>query len=328
MSILWAGGEDIDFPNGGSLTTVTTAGQFRAGYARLGLTPPTGNVLCKSVPFVGGAVSSAWLSAQINYTPDRFSAVFRVMIGFGQSGTSNCVMLGTDSSNPLKMALNTFNGTTTTQIASESGTQWQTGLQKIAIQVFSGGSPGINVYNNGSLVFTYSGLALSTFDSVFIMFGTSGPLTGTFAISEIIVANEDTRSLNLCTIFPNGNGTTDNWTGTYTTVNETTISDASPNYVNATAQDQQYTGNSLPAGAWSIKALKMAARLAVSAGPVTAAKVDLGYNLSSTIGFGGSPLILTNSYTTYEQLDSVNPVTSAAWTQTQVNALQFDLRSS
>lgn len=335
MAILWAGGEDTSFPNGGSTQQITTSGTFRAGYARYSIFPAATNVLCRSVPFAGGAVTSAWISVQAFVANPGSVNRPKMIFGVGLSGTSKCLMLGGDATVTQKMSLFTYDGTTTTEIASEPGASWQFDiLQKIDIQIISfGASATVHVYNAGALVFSFTGdvtlSGFTHFDSMFFYIDPAISTTNHFGtLSEFIVASEDTRSLNVCTLSPSGAGDTDDWTGVYSTINGLAINDSSPNFVNLTAKDQQFIATDLPAGAWVIKALKQEARLAVSTGPPVATEVQLGYKSGGTIAFGGSPLALINSYTTYEQLDAVNPVTSATWTQADVNAVQFDLRSS
>jgi hypothetical protein len=71
----------------------------------------------------------------------------------------------------------------------------------------------------------------------------------------------------------------------------------------------------------------IAARAAVGSGS-SVAHLELGYNVAGTVGFGsGATKAPGGSYATWEQLDLQNPVTVAAWTQAQINALQLDIRA-
>jgi hypothetical protein len=149
------------------------------------------------------------------------------------------------------------------------------------------------------------------------------------AFSEFILADEDTRGFpGLMTMALTGAGTTDSWTGIFSTINQTVISDTTPNFTNTVTQDQQFNITDLTAGTFVIKAVKIAARMAVSATP-TATQVKLGYNSGGSVAFGtGATKTPTTAYTTYDQLDATNPVTAAAWAQSDMNALQLDMRSA
>jgi hypothetical protein len=121
-----------------------------------------------------------------------------------------------------------------------------------------------------------------------------------------------------------GAGATDDWTGVYSTINQTTLSDANPNYVDINTKDQQFNITDLPSGAFIIKAVKIAARAAKAAGTPT--QIALGYNSGGSVAVG-SDIALATAYATYESLDSINPVTAAAFVQSEMNALQVDVRS-
>ena len=60
MAILWCGGEDIDFPSIGPINMDTTAGRFRAGYARASLNIFGNTNGVTSNPFPGGSITNGW----------------------------------------------------------------------------------------------------------------------------------------------------------------------------------------------------------------------------------------------------------------------------
>lgn len=330
MSILWVGGEDIDFPNAGGVVGVnTTSGGFRSGYSRCSIFSATATVSgIKSTVFPGGSVTSAWLGAQLWSQNNTFQQSYD--IGFSTSslvGTPG-IYIGTPS--PAKLSIVKFDGTTFTTLASETGNSLANGsLTKIDMQVISYGASGtVNVYANGALVVTFTGniavSGMTNFDSVVI--GRTQTAGTWCAASEIIVATTDTRSLALATLAPTGSGSTDAWTGAITTINGISLSDASPNYTNTVSLNQEAAVNSLPSGNWAIQLVKIAARAAVSASP-TASHVALGYQKSGTVAVGSaqSPGL---SYATLEEYDTVNPLTSAAWVQSDLTSIQLAMQSS
>lgn len=339
MSILWCGGEDIDFPNGVSVFIDTTPGVFRAGYARCAIVQQSNNTLngplSKGVVFSGGAVTSAWLHCQIYSGPFGFgNTPDPKTIGFGLSGTAKGLFIGTDSVLDTKLALCKSDGATTTQLAAEVGTSiTRNTMYRLDLEVVNfGAAATVNVYLDGALVISFVGdttlPGMANFDSVFLSFAQlfSVNFLGC-RFSEIIVADEDTRSFpGLVTMAPSAQGTTDQWTGLWSDVNGITISDASPNFVNLSAQDQQFALTPLPLGVFVIKAVKIAARSAVSLAP-TPTKVALGFNQGGVVAVGPDQA-LTTGYETYEQLDSINPVTGNPWVQADLTGLQLNLRSA
>jgi hypothetical protein len=326
MSILWQGGEDIDFPNGGGVFGDTTAGVFRAGYARCGIEGTTASPM-KSTLFPGGAITSAWVSARI-YSSNEGTGM--KMVGFGLSGTTKGLFIGLDATTLGKVALIKYDGTTATQLAAEAGVSFPNiSFHRLDMQVINyGATATVNVYWDLAFLFTFTGdvtvTGMTNFDSVFL-WGINSSFYSRF--SEIIVANEDTRSFSLLTMAPISAGTTDQWTGLFSAVNPTTVNDANSNFTNTVAQDQQYNVTAVPSGTFAVRQLKVNARMSATAGS-TATRVATGFNLSGTVSVGAPSAALGTAFINNETYFANNPVTTAAWTQTQLNTIQVDMRSS
>jgi hypothetical protein len=327
MSILWCGGEDIDFPVGGTANVDTTATRFRSGYARCGLTSALG-VYLQSKPFVGGAITDCWFTFQM--WDNRVATASALAGGLVLSSTVASGLWVGGGTTATKLALFTYDGTTKTQLAAESGNSLSTSsiMHRIDLQLVSyGATSTINVYCDGTLVITFSGDcrvgALTNVDA----FGLSARAAASnfFLLSEIVVADEDVRAFpGLLTMALTGAGTTDDWTGTFSNINGTTISDANPAFVNLNDKLEEFNVTDLPSGTFAIKAVKIAMRAAKAAGTPT--KIALGYNEGGTVTVE-SDIALTTAYATYEQLDNTNPRTSAAWDSSIINALQITAKS-
>lgn len=327
MSYLWAGGEDIDFPNGFNPSVSTTSGRFRAGYARCCLFSGSTTVghYSASTPFPGGAVTSCWLSFILyNVNTSNFNSSSGV-VGLGQSGQGGKgIYLGYNSSSQLSVYR--YDGTTSTQISTASP-GLSGGIQKLDVQIVNyGSSATVNIFINGALILTYSGnIAISGitgFDTVLIGWGFD------MEFSEFIVASADTRSVQgLVTLAPNGNGTTQNWSNpAYTNFNPTTINDANSTFVNTTGQDEQATLSDLPSGNFSVPMVKIASRAMASSGSAST-NLQQGVKNGSTVAVGSSHA-LTTAFSTYEDYFTTDPTTSNPWLVTDINGLQLDLRSA
>lgn len=318
MSILWAGGEDIDFTAGAAPLVILT--NFRSGYARCALRSVGGAWLSGNV-FPGGAVTSCWVSMYVGKpgganTNEWFG-------GIGKAGTSNCIFVGIDNSNAGKIALYTPSA----KLAVESTTSGAA-AHRFDIQVINFGASGtVNVYCDGALIITFTGNlvtgGITNLDSVFVNCSNG---SDQWCASEFIVADEDTRAfIGLVTMAPTGAGTTDQWTGAYTDVNETTNSDATTVYTNTATQDEQFNVTDVPAGNFGVKAVVVNARVTSPAGS-TATKVALGFNSGGSVAVGTSQTA-TTAWELKQQIFAQNPVTSADWTLASMNALQLNLRS-
>jgi hypothetical protein len=201
-------------------------------------------------------------------------------------------------------------------------------VHKLDIQLVNwGANATIRVYVDGALLITFTGDAMGAtgiagFDSVFI--SQPNTLNATY-VSEVIVADEDTRAFSLATLAPSAAGTTDDWTGAYTDVNETTINDATVVTTDTPVLDEQFDLGSLTAGSFQVRNVKIVARSENTVGS-TVTTVALGVNSGGTID-PGSPQALTTAFVPLERFMSQNPVTAANWTQADTNALQVNLRS-
>ena len=332
MAILWCGGEDIDFPVGAGPLTVSSSTGVRAGWSRCTLinnnSAPTS--IQQSLPFPGGAVTSAWLHSRVFFYGASVSAG-RTTAGVTLAGTTKGLFVGVDAATIGKAALVTLNGTTRVQLAVESGTSFVVNTSsRIDLRILNyGATATVEVYVNQVLVISYSGdvtvSGMTAFDTV--SFG-SGYGISSVHVSEFIVSDTDTRTIQgLVTGALTSNGTTNAWTNpTYTNINAAAVTDATPTYTPTPGQDNQYNITDMPAGAYAVLARKITMRAA--AGPATATGIKMGYNSGGSIGFGaGASKAPGGAYGTHEQLDAVNPVTGLAWTQAEQNALQLNFRS-
>lgn len=328
-AILWAGGEDIDFQFGSAPCVNTTAGTFRSAYARSALTACAANSIVASTPFLGGAVTSAWVSGRVYYTTPSYALKF---FGLGRSGTSGSLFVGLDSiTNPTKVALYKFDGTTWTKLQAETGSSLVTsGITKIDMQVINyGASATVNVYVNGATaaVITYTGDVTAggttNLDQVvFTNFGIAGYYYGSY--SELIVADTDTRSLSLATLAPNAAGDTNQWaSGTFSNINPNTINDASLISDGTASNNFQANLTDLPTGSFSVQAVKISARAVKSStGP---ASLKVGVKTNATISVPAATA-LQLTFGQVETLYQTNPVTALPWTSSDGNNLQINLQ--
>jgi hypothetical protein len=325
MNILWCGGEDIDFPNGSSV--VVSGSGARTGFSRAAIRCGTNPSSSRSLSFSGGAVTSGWLHFQ---SFANTAGTSTPMAGFGLNSAGNGgVFVGTSTSSNIKCALYKWDGTTLTQLATEAGTSLLTSGQfVIDMQITSfGASSTVNVYVNNVLVITFSGSTAITGITSLDCVSIPGLTLSQYNVSELIVADADTRSMSLLTMAPNAAGTTNNWTtGTFASINPTTINDANVIAVNTTGQDFQANCIDLPTGTFAVQAVKAVARAGVGAGS-TPTSLKLGINTGGTVNVDAGHS-QSAGFLTCERLMTQNPVTSAAWLASAMNALQMDLQSA
>src|SRR5262252_2220247 len=155
MAILFAGGEDFDFPNG-TIPVSTTAGHFRSGYSRccLGDTSVSAYTVYSSA-FPGGSVTDCWFSCR--YYSTSFAGAFQKVFGITTSvAQSKGIWLQDGPPTPGKARLVKYDGTTDTVLATETGNSLiQGSMHKIDIQIIAYGAAGtVNVYVDQNLIMT------------------------------------------------------------------------------------------------------------------------------------------------------------------------------
>jgi hypothetical protein len=322
--------EDDDFQLGTAPTVTTTAGLFRASYARCALFAPGSLAYVKSYPLPGGAITACWLSAQIR-PDDNPGGSNAKHFGLMDSATaSKGLYIGPTAASYQKIGLYKWDGTTLTLLASEAGTSYIFGsLLKLDIQLIAyGASATVNVWINGgaSPLISFTGnvavSGVTTLDTVVISSSTSGNAY----VSEVIVSTADTRTRSLKTKDLTGVGDTDAWTGAVSDVNEVTLNDATSVFTNTAALDEEFVGSALPAGLFTVTSVMATARCSATVAS-TATSIAVGVRSGGTTA-PGTPVAQTTAWAMNESLMLLNPVTSAPFTNAEVNALQINLRSS
>lgn len=326
ITAFYMGGEDIDFPAGSAAVADTGGGKFRASWAQCCLRCAAGGTL-KTPPFDGGAVTSAWVTARLFSGPNYSSNLVQLAFGLIRSGTIKGIYIGGTTANIPKLSLYKYDGTTTTLLASEAGASiGNSVLYRLDMQIVNfGAAAAVNVYLDGALLIAWSGDAsiagISDLDTISNTTPAASINSG-FYISEVLATATDTRGvLGVKTMALTSFGTTHAWTGSlFSDVNAISFVDTTPHSVNVVDQEQQYNITDMPAGTFDVAAIKISARLALSAGSVPT-KAALGYNNGGTIRLGPD-IALTAAYLNYGQYFGTGLPTLA-----NMNALQAEVKS-
>ena len=324
MTIIWCGGEDIDFPNGAQAPTVVTSAYGRSTYARCtlasGLNWGSPFNWIRSNAFT--PLTSFWFSCQMQLKGglDNYP-----LIGLSQTGSTSAFFLYNSSNyNGIeKMCILTFDGTNAPVIASESGySLYQDQTLKIDFQMINyGASSTINVYVNAKQVINWTGNStisgLTAFDSVIL-----GTRPNAY-FSEIIVANEDTRRMSLYTMPPNNAGTYSQWIGSYTDVNEITLDQTHGISTSTVGNVETFSITPLP-GNQKISAMTLKGQ--ATCGTTGPQYIEFEVLTNSTL-YNANTISLTTSYKTIEEIFLTNPVTTSPWLYTEVNVMEAGVKA-
>ena len=332
MSLLWwACGEEVEFPVKGALVSSSATGTYhRSTYTRAGLlmdTQPYLSVRADGSP-LAAAVTSLWFSCQFIFNS---SAGSRPYVGVASSSTADGGIFVGNGTDEHKLALwKITSAQTATKLTSETGTNFSlTTLHRIDMQIttFNNAATNIKIYLEGNSTPAIdwtgdtTGLGFTTLNC-FRTLGDNGSWT---AVSEIILADEDTRHfIGVASLAPSAAGDTNTWdSGAYTDIDEIVLDDTDMLKSGTAAQEFNCNLTDLPAGDFDVAGVKVTARAVKGASGPT--KLGLGVRTGATDNTVDNAL--TTALASYDRLMTQNPVTSAAWTIAQVNALQACLKS-
>lgn len=315
MTILWCGGEDIDFPNG-TLPSMEDGSSFRRSvYAR-------GSIYCGSHAWSKSVAefTSGWLSFQSYCGSGYLVYMIGAVVDDGDSG----LWIGKDISDHIILAKRESSGWTT--IATSASTTC-TGLRRFDVQFSWGASVNVKVYMDENLEIDYTGDTTISGSTGYSRVGfCGGSASYKSTTSEIILADEDTRLMSLKSLVPNAAGDANAWTGTYADVDELWLSDADVLNVDINNAEVQMNLTGMPAGSFDVRAVKLSARTTKTSDS-TPTKVALGVKTDGTIDNDSGHSITDEIFDTCERLMVINPVTGSAFTSDEVEVLQINFKS-
>jgi hypothetical protein len=328
-NILDAFGEDGDLSYyngqvGGGVTVSTTASTFRAGYARCSLMivgATFGQRKWPSGPLTTGWFSyRVWVSSDFAQPNPQFfgfcdaSGILRIVLGMASNGSNICTLSKVDAAGNLTLLFTTISGFSTTGPLIPD---------KVDFNFDYSTTGSITMWINGSEVGTYSGDI--TTDGMTQLAGvrlgsTSGFTNRLSAYSECILADGNTLDLSVVTCAPTGPGTTDQWTGAYTNVNQLTVDDANFDTTMTSGDVQLYTMSPISTGNFDILTLVTNIRASQGAGELS--------HIALTQEIGGTQYVTTaqnfpDSYGPVQFIQETNPATGVEWTQADVNSAGF-----
>lgn len=337
MSLLFIGSEPEDFPiTGGGSSFGTNSSLYRTAYSRASL--QTGAGLWPSAGYFGTTFTpqtSFWVTGRFGSTTTFTAGNIFFILGNTSGGTPAAnarLRLKVSSASPSTIVLETWDGSSTaTTLVTSTATIAGSTSYKLDIAIDSYGASGrVRVYIDQVLfIDTGAGVNIASggSTSLNVVYLTTLRTIVDTPWSECIVADEDTRPLSVKTLVPNAAGDTTAWTsGAYTDIDDVAASDLD-NAVSETALQiltVNCTGMPTGFGGNTVRALKAVAYCARGAsGP---SKLALGLRQSSTNAFvtGQS---LDTGYTAISTTWTTNPITLAAFTTAEIEAIQLAYRS-
>ena len=327
MSYLFLGAEDTDFVM--PIYDWTWQGfNYRSGFARgciqVYYNSSTSWVEC---PFNNGATSSSlWVTMRFSTDQVQY-ANNRPVFGFF-NGTTRRISINMDATGYFRVYTLNDAGAAT-ELTNSLPTQFvaTNTLAKVDVQVNYSATGWVRIYLNTTLIYEFVGNTIASGSTVtnFTKYAFTNPNTsGSMYYSEVIVAERDTRTLSLYTLVPNGNGSGNQWQGSYTDIDEGRANET--DVVSTTAVDQSayFDIQDIPAGNYAIQAIKVSAQ--ATRGTTGPANIQLGVRSAGNVTLSPNKPLDT-CWTKVSETFVTNPTTGVAWTLSEINALQIAARS-
>jgi len=330
MAVLAVGGEADTFTlvSGSSFAHESTAGRYEANASRTSMlvTAATSEIRL----LFGSSVSTFWAHMYLyqEALPASNTDFIVFMNAAGTEGEYK-VILNTDGSwtfQKFKSAAWSTIGSTTASVAVINNSAGAIDFQ--VVRHLTAGT--FNVFKDGVSIFTYTASDTDT-DSAVGSVKFSGVTTNTreLNVSQVIIADESTVGWKLQTLYPDANGANTAWTGDYTAVDEAVYSSGDFIESNTLNQIETYTTSNIN-GAYSsynVKAVAVAARASNDSGSAIN-DLQMVVRHGST-NYTSANVGLTKDGNEYsvQAVWNTNPGTAAAWTQTDVNAVEVGVKA-
>lgn len=332
-SILFAGGEDIDFLSTTPYTTTsgtapsilidTTAGHFRSGFARYGLGVQYSVFTSGTLSIPSGLfnVSSYWFSTWIYTGSGTTGGATNALFFYDNNGLPRLKVTSAASGLPGVYTINTAG--TVTQLGSNASAMFAANtLIKLDIFINYAVSGSFKMYFNGTPVYSFSGdvttnsvTSLGSRIDMIIWFTSSGS-SSLFTYSEVMVSTRDTRNLSLVTQVPTANGNTHNWDGgtaSNAASNLASVAQANPQFSGTSGQIQEYEVTpTIPTGSYGVISVVQKAQATIGAsGPQ---HFDFMVRTGSTDYTSSPDIAPTSGWSTFSYNWDTNPNTAVPWT--------------
>lgn len=316
MAILFASNEDIDF-NLVSSAPSTDSNTYRTDYARGSLKLTTDSSIVWQA-FTGQ--TEVWFQCRFRTSSAPVSS--RRFIVFGDGFSSPAIGLTWIASTNL-LRIETWNGASWDIQATSVASVTSGVLYKLTVYIDYSATGTVTVWIDDTEFVSFSGDNTGSSESQISTFNMGHVRTSTY-YSEAIAATEDPRSLSVKTLFPNGVGTTTQWTGAYTDVDEFTESTGDVISSNSSGNLNTFAMSNLTAGNEPIKTVFVSAKaLRTSTGPQN---IQMAIR-SSGVDYFSSTQPLTTSYSRVVNEWSVDPDTGISWLRSAVDDFEAGVKS-
>lgn len=322
MTVYFAGGEDIDFVNTTGLSVTTTAALRITGRCSVYNTTETGYLTPNHADFT---LNEVWVRADIAVRAGTSGSVgqyaARFMRGVSKDTFACGIKVVTSRTglgpNSLGYQLVIDDGTGTLV----EGPKFSLPDDAITLQLhvkIVGGKLRFFVYNdaNFDVIAGFVATLNSSYSITGIQFGTGGA-AASWAISKIVIADEQTYKWSVAIQPPTANGSDTAWTGAYTTIDETTLTYTDVMTTDTVNAKRSYTtaAYTIPSG-HEIKGIGIAIAARKNGGSLSTLNP---YMKKSSVDYE-SPSIVTNAAAMFRVWRDTDPATGVRFTTSDASS--------
>jgi len=324
-TILFAGGEDLDFTGNGSAISVSTSTGFNSTYSRESVYSTYQNGSYYIVTPVFTSSSTFWVHFDYLGTSFYNNPLYWIAL-LDSSGIPRIYIETTHNMGnnvTSGVTINKANAAgTVTLLATSAGTVYITPESTVDLYVNYGASGTITLYQNGAPIVTYSGDVTTDGNTALAQLWLGANTYNQTYYSQVIVSTLDSRAMHLATIPPAANGNTMAWTGTVGNINATSYNDSNVISSATSGQLAEFTASALPTGSYSIAAVVQSARASATVGGIQNLQFDTRTGGTS---YQSANQTLSPGMSHYAYIWSTNPNTGVAWTTSDLGAAGFNL---
>jgi hypothetical protein len=332
-TLLFSGGEDVDFTCIGGCPVTTDVGYYRSAWAREAVgtygstNDPPPSRLATSV-FTANA--TLWIHAQFlpNGGGQTEPNIHMVRV-LDTNGNAALIIRGTGTNGRLKISSRTAAGSYTDLVTCSSALLGS--LQQLDFYINYGSSGEVALYNNSVQVCDFTGNVTNGDGATALnKVEFSAPwdnIGGNTYWSEVIVATTDTRAMSRFSANTVANGNTTGFTGTNicsSIWNSASFNDSNYGYTGSNNVVHECTIKStVPAGTYNVQGLVMSARgLVGTAGPQ---HFDFVTRTGGTDYTSPDFAPITSPSNILNYIQTTNPATSSPWSLSDFQNSGFNI---
>lgn len=322
MTILFVGSEQEAFSLVGAsnISLTTTAGLYQSTYSRGAITTD------------GTSYAEAAFSSQTEiWIHDTIAAINAVssggeLIKVYNTSSLKCASVKINAGGNIGVSY--YNGSSYVDVMSAFSISPNSTYDiDFHVKIASFGGV-VEFYLDGVLMSSFSGntSSLGTNINVLRISNVSSALSTPWCHSQVIVSTTMTVGMKLATLAITGAGTSSQWTGAYTDINELILSDVTFISDNVNADISTYPVTDIPTGGnFNVGAVIVSTR--AERGVTGVQNLELGVR-SGGANYWGSPVSgLTTAFAPYQNILTTDPATGLPWTIPAANAVEIGVQA-